>query len=77
MSTPEIGQPSTDEWVKALTPQQCEEIIAKELEARNFHGVKAMLTVLAAKDPDRAQAVLDTIYLGFEVSRRRDALERQ
>ena len=67
-----MAEQTTEEWIAALTPQECEEFIARAIEAHDFQSAVAMLKVLAVKDPYRAETVLAVINLGLEVAQRRD-----
>lgn len=67
-----MSEQTNEQWVASLTPQRCEEIIAKAIELRDFESAVTMLKILAVKDPYRAEAVMATINLGLEIARQRD-----
>jgi hypothetical protein len=69
---------ATDDTTPALpdyTPAQLEAGISNALTARDFKAVEAFLTLLALKDPHRAQVVYDTLKLGVAIGRERDAAQ--
>lgn len=55
------------------TPEQLTEAIAAAIRDRDFPVIPYLVTLLAVKDPEAAQQVLDTIEVGLETGRARDA----
>lgn len=55
------------------TPEQLTEAIASAIRDRDFPVIPYLVTLLAVKDPEAAQQVLDAIEAGIELGRTRDA----
>lgn len=60
-----------DSYPDGLTPDVLEAIILRAMEDRDFHAVKDALTVMAVRDPHRAEAIHGTIMAGLEIAKRR------
>ncbi len=56
------------EWAAALTPDQVLAIIHACLKDRDWPGLDCALKLLAVKDPDLAQATMDTMRLGVKLA---------
>ncbi len=52
-----------------LTAEDCERIFHATLKAGDPQGVHAALTLLAVRDPHRAQELLDIVNLGLEMAK--------
>jgi hypothetical protein len=51
-----------------FTADQCEEILHTALSAGDARGVEAALTVMAVRDPHRAQALLDLTQVALHLA---------
>lgn len=60
-----------------LTPDVLEQIIHRCIAARDFEGVKHALTVLAVRDPERADEIHTVLKAGIIMGRRRLAAEAE
>lgn len=54
-----------------LTPDVLEKIIAAAIQKRDFEGVKHALTLLAVRDPKRAEEVHAVLMAGIAMGKRR------
>lgn len=65
------GEPLSDdpsEWM----PAQIEAMLPKAIRKGDAEFIKAALTLLALKDPRRADVLLETMELGFMLAKERD-----
>jgi hypothetical protein len=60
-----------------LTPDQCEQIFHAALSAGDPRGVEAALTLLAARDPQRAQSLLNIARFAVAVAATGQTTEEQ
>lgn len=67
---------NTDAPLPDFTADQLEGGIRNAIAARDFKAVEEFLTLLAVKDPHRAQLVYDTLKLGVAIGRERDAAKQ-
>lgn len=51
-----------------LTADQCEQIFHNALASGDVRGVEAALTLLAVRDPHRAQTLLDTMSVALAIA---------
>lgn len=55
---------------RRFTTDEIEAGIAGAIAAGDFEVVPGLIQLLAVRNPERAQTVLDTIELGIEISKR-------
>lgn len=56
--------------MRSFTPDEIVAGIERAIHERELHVVPALIKLLAVQDPQRAQAVLDTIELAQVLTRR-------
>ena len=59
---------TTDEELRALTPDQLEACATRALELRDFKAVEGYLLLMALKDPRRAQDIVETFRVGLQLA---------
>lgn len=50
-------------WIASLTTEQVEAGIAKAIRKHDWQAVEGLIRILVIKDPERAQAVYDTLCI--------------
>lgn len=60
---------TTDEELRALTPDQLEACVLRALEARDVQAVEGYLLLMALKDSGRAQLLMDTMKVGLNLAK--------
>lgn len=65
-----MADQTTDEWVAALTADDCVTIIGECISVHDFEGAVTALRILTVKDAELAAEVLATIQLGIAIRQR-------
>lgn len=54
---------------REMTADELEAVFMASLRARDWQGLHAALTLLAFRDPARAEELYDTLQLGLQLAR--------